>query len=108
MVGENISEEVGIVLRARNDLINASWTMSTMISKLRSIDATEMANIRTIVKNIDIESGAIENDKALELIQEIRDVDVFNFDQDVAELIENIESSQATLDNYISAFKRLV
>ena len=67
-----------------------------------------MANIRNIVKNINIESGAIENDKALELIQEIRDVDVFNFDQDVAEVIENIESSQATLDNYISSFKRLV
>lgn len=82
--------------------------MSLMLDKLRSIDATEMGNIRNIVKNIDVESDGIENEKALELIQEIRDVDVFNFDQDVVELIKNIESSQATLDNYISAFKRLV
>lgn len=79
-----------------------------MLDKLRSVDATEMGNIRNIVKNIDVESDGIENEKALELIQEIRDVDVFNFDQDVVELIKNIESSQATLDNYISAFKRLV
>ncbi|MBZ1521318.1 MAG: hypothetical protein ACLT1L_06565 [Leuconostoc lactis] len=103
-----MAEDVVTIQRTKLSLINASRSMSLMLDKLRSIDATEMANIRNIVKNIDIESGAIENDKALELIQEIRDVDVFNFDQDVAELIENIESSQATLDNYISAFKRLV
>ncbi|MBZ1519613.1 hypothetical protein J3330_11065, partial [Leuconostoc mesenteroides] len=96
-----MAEDVVTIQRTKLSLINASRSMSLMLDKLRSIDATEMANIRNIVKNIDIESGAIENDKALELIQEIRDVDVFNFDQDVAELIENIESSQATLDNYI-------
>lgn len=105
MVGENISEEVGIVLRARNDLINASWTMSTMISKLRSIESMEVNVLREHVRT---NSDVITDKKVLALIQEIRDVDVFNFDQDVAELIENIESSQATLDNYISAFKRLV
>lgn len=82
--------------------------MSLMLDKLRSIDAIEMGNIRNIVKNIDVESDGIENEKVLELIQEIRDVDVFNFDQDVVELIKNIDSSQATLDNYISVFKRLV
>ncbi|MFL2089783.1 hypothetical protein ACEN4H_07770 [Leuconostoc mesenteroides] len=103
-----MAEDVVTIQRTKLSLINASRSMSLMLDKLRSIDATEMANIRNIVKNIDIESGAIENDKALELIQEIRDVDVFNFDQDIVELIKNIESSQATLDNYISAFKRLV
>ena len=103
-----MAEDVVTIQRTKLSLINASRSMSLMLGKLRSIDATEMANIRNIVKNIDIESGAIENDKALELIQEIRDADVFNFDQDVVELIKNIESSQVTLDNYISAFKRLV
>ncbi|MBZ1513285.1 hypothetical protein [Leuconostoc mesenteroides] len=103
-----MAEDVVTIQRTKLSLINASRSMSLMLDKLRSIDATEMANIRNVVKNIDIESGAIENDKALELIQEIRDVDVFNFDQDIVELIKNIESSQATLDNYISAFKRLV
>ncbi|CUW14922.1 hypothetical protein C122C_0115 [Leuconostoc gelidum subsp. gasicomitatum] len=103
-----MAEDVVTIQRTKLSLINASRSMSLMLDKLRSIDATEMANIRNIVKNIDVESDGIENEKALELIQEIRDVDVFNFDQDVAELIENIESSQATLDNYISAFKRLV
>lgn len=103
-----MSEDVVTIQRTKLSLINASRSMALMLDKLRSIDATEMGNIRNIVKNIDVESDGIENEKALELIQEIRDVDVFNFDQDVAELIENIESSQATLDNYISAFKRLV
>lgn len=103
-----MAEDVVTIQRTKLSLINASRSMALMLDKLRSIDATEMANIRNFVKNIDIESGAIENDKALELIQEIRDVDVFNFDQDIVELIKNIESSQATLDNYISAFKRLV
>jgi hypothetical protein len=103
-----MAEDVVTIQRTKLSLINGSRSMSLMLDKLRSIDATEMANIRNIVKNIDIESGAIENDKALELIQEIRDVDVFNFDQGIVELIKNIESFQATLDNYISAFKRLV
>ena len=103
-----MAEDVVTIQRTKLSLINASRSMSLMLDKLRSIDATAMANIRNVVKNIDIESDAIENDKALELIQEIRDVDVFNFDQDIVELIKNIESSQATLDNYISAFKRLV
>lgn len=103
-----MSEDVVTIQRTKLSLINASRSMALMLDKLRSIDATEMGNIRNIVKNIDVESDGIENEKALELIQEIRDVDVFNFDQDIVELIKNIESSQAKLDNYISAFKRLV
>lgn len=103
-----MSEDVVTIQRTKLSLINASRSMALMLDKLRSIDATEMGNIRNIVKNIDVESDGIENEKALELIQEIRDADVFNFGQDVVELIKNIESSQATLDNYISAFKRLV
>lgn len=103
-----MADDVVTIQRTKLSLINASRSMSLMLDKLRSIDATEMANIRNIVKNIDIESGAIENDKALELIQEIRDADVFNFDQDVVELIKNIESSQSVLDNFINVLKRLV
>lgn len=103
-----MSEDVVTIQRTKLSLINASRSMALMLDKLRSIDATEMGNIRNIVKNIDVESDGIENEKALELIQEIRDVDVFNFDQDVVELIKNIESSQAILDNYISELKRLV
>lgn len=100
--------DIVTIQRTKLSLINASRSMSLMLDKLRSVDATEMGNIRNSVKNIDVESDGIENEKALALIQEIRDVDVFNFDRDVVELIKNIESSQETLDNYISAFKRLV
>ncbi|WP_273754971.1 hypothetical protein [Leuconostoc mesenteroides] len=103
-----MSDDVVTIQRTKLSLINASRSMALMLDKLRSIDATEMGNIRNIVKNIDVESDGIENEKALELIQEIRDADVFNFDQDVVELIKNIESSQSVLDNYINVLKRLV
>ena len=51
--------------RTRLSLVNGSRNMSLTLDKLRSIDANEMANIRNIVKNIDVESGEIENEKAL-------------------------------------------
>ena len=82
--------------------------MALALDKLRSIDANEMANIRNIVKNIDVESSAIENEKALRVIDEIRDVDVFNFTQDIVDLMKHIESSQEQLDVYIRAFRKLV
>ena len=94
--------------RTRLSLVNGSRNMSLMLDKLRSIDANEMANIRNIVKNIDVESGAIENEKALRLIEEIRDVDVFGFTQDIVELMKYIESSQEQLDAYIKEFRKLV
>ena len=94
--------------RTRLSLVNGSRNMSLMLDKLGSIDANEMANIRNIVKNIDVESGAIENEKALRLIEEIRDVDVFNFIQDIVDLMKHIESSQEQLDAYIKEFRKLV
>ncbi|MBZ1532170.1 hypothetical protein [Leuconostoc mesenteroides] len=103
-----MTDDIMAVERTRLSLVNGSRNMSLMLDKLRSIDANEMANIRNIVKNIDVESGAIENEKALRLIEEIRDVDVFNFIQDIVDLMKNIESSQEQLDAYIKEFRKLV
>ena len=89
MVVDNITIE-----RTRLSLVNSSRNMALALDKLRSIDANEMANIRNIVKNIEVESSAIENEKALRIIDEIRDVDVFNFTQDIVDLMKHIESSQ--------------
>ena len=100
--------DIMAIERTRLSLVNGSRNMSLMLGKLRSIDANEMANIRNIVKNIDVESGAIENEKALRLIEEIRDVDVFNFIQDIVDLMKHIESSQEQLDAYIKEFRKLV
>ncbi|WP_349514959.1 hypothetical protein [Leuconostoc suionicum] len=100
--------DIMAIERTRLSLVNGSRNMSLMLDKLRSIDANEMANIRNIVKNIDVESGAIENEKALRLIEEIRDVDVFNFIQDIVDLMKHIESSQEQLDAYIKEFRKLV
>ncbi|MBZ5981945.1 hypothetical protein [Leuconostoc gasicomitatum] len=103
-----MTDDIMAVERTRLSLVNSSRNMSLMLDKLRSIDANEMANIRNIVKNIDVESGAIENEKALRLIEEIRDVDVFNFIQDIVDLMKHIESSQEQLDAYIKEFRKLV
>lgn len=103
MVIDNITIE-----RTRLSLVNSSKNMALALDKLRSIDANEMANIRNIVKNIEVESSAIENEKALRIIDEIRDVDVFNFTQDIVDLMKHIESSQEQLDVYIKAFRKLV
>ncbi|WP_273712969.1 hypothetical protein [Leuconostoc mesenteroides] len=103
-----MADDIMAVERTRLSLVNSSRNMSLMLDKLRSIDANEMANIRNIVKNIDVESGVIENEKALRLIEEIRDVDVFNFIQDIVDLMKHIESSQEQLDAYIKEFRKLV
>ena len=103
MVIDNITIE-----RTRLSLVNSSRNMALALDKLRSIDANEMANIRNIVKNIEVKSSAIENEKALRIIDEIRDVDVFNFTQDIVDLMKHIESSQEQLDVYIRAFRKLV
>ncbi|MCT3057586.1 hypothetical protein [Leuconostoc citreum] len=103
-----MANDIMAVERTRLSLVNGSRNMSLMLDKLRSIDANEIANIRNIVTNIDVESGAIENEKALRLIEEIRDVDVFNFIQDIVDLMNHIESSQEQLDAYIKEFRKLV
>ena len=103
-----MADDIMAIERTRLSLVNGSRNMSLMLDKLHSIDANEMANIRNIVKNIDVESGAIENEKALRLIEEIRDVDVFNFIQDSVDLLKHIESSQEQLDAYIKEFRKLV
>lgn len=103
-----MTDDIMAIERTRLSLVNGSRNMSLILDKLRSIDANEMANIRNIVKNIDVESGAIENEKALRLIEEIRDVDVFNFIQDIVDLMKHIESSQEQLDAYIKEFRKLV
>ena len=46
-----MSENVVTIQRTKLSLINGSRSMSLMLDKLRSIDATEMANIRNIFKN---------------------------------------------------------
>ena len=103
-----MADDIMAVERTRLSLVNGSRNMSLMLDKIRLIDANEMANIRNIVKNIDVESGAIENEKALRLIEEIRDVDLFNFIQDIVDLMKHIESSQEQLDAYIKEFRKLV
>ena len=81
-----MADDIMAVERTRLSLVNGSRNMSLMLDKLRSI----------------------ENEKVLRLIEEIRDVDVFNFIQDIVDLMKHIESSQEQLDAYIKEFRKLV
>ena len=103
-----MSDDIMAIERTRLSLVNGSRNMALMLDKLRSIDANEMAHIRNIVKNIDVESDAMKTKKALRLVEEIKDVDVFIFAQDIVDLMNHIESSQEQLDVYIKAFRKLV
>lgn len=103
-----MADDIMAIERTRLSLVNGSRNMALILDKLRSIDANEMANIRNIVKNIDVESDAMKTKEALRLVAEIRDVDVFIFVQDIVDLMKHIESSQEQLDVYIKAFRRLV
>lgn len=103
-----MSDDIMAIERTRLSLVNGSRNMALMLDKLRSIDANEMAHIRNIVKNIDVESDAMKTKKALRLVEEIKDVDVFIFAQDIVDLMKHIESSQEQLDVYIKAFRKLV
>ena len=103
-----MADDIMAIERTRLSLVNGSRNMALILDKLRSIDANEMANIRNIVKNIDVESDAMKTKEALRLVAEIRDVDVFIFVQDIVDLMKHIESSHEQLDVYIKAFRRLV
>ncbi len=82
--------------------------MNVMASILRSMNSMQTKRARNLIRGIDWDKDVIDNKKALQILDNLQGSDVFNFDQDVVELIKNIESSQAILDNYISALKRLV
>ena len=82
--------------------------MNVMASILRSMNSMETKRAINLIRGIDWDKDVIDNKKALQILDNLQGSDVFNFDQDVVELIKNIESSQAILDNYISALKRLV
>lgn len=82
--------------------------MNVMASILRSMNSMETKRARNLIKGLDWDKDVIDNKKALQILDNLQGSDVFNFDQDVVELIKNIESSQVELDNYISALKRLV
>jgi hypothetical protein len=103
-----MADDIMAIERTRLSLVNGSRNMALILDKLRSIDANEMSNIRNIVKNIDVESDAMKTKKALRLVAEIRDADVFGFTQDIVDLMKHIESSQEQLDVYIKAFRKLV
>ncbi|MBZ1527962.1 hypothetical protein J3325_09315 [Leuconostoc mesenteroides] len=82
--------------------------MNVMASILRSMNSMQTKRARKLIRGIDWDKDVIDNKKALKILDNLQGSDVFNFDQDVIELIKNIESSQAILDNYISELKRLV
>lgn len=97
-----------IIQRTTLTLVNADRSISLLLSKLQGLYATELKSIQTSEKNINVEFGYIENNQAKKLMQELQDIDIFNFSQDLVELIRHIENSQDQLIHYIREMKKLV
>ncbi|QLG77394.1 hypothetical protein [Leuconostoc gasicomitatum] len=81
--------------------------MNIMASILRSMNSMETKRARNLIKGLDWERDLIDEKKALEILDTIQSSEIFNFSQGVDDLIQNIESSQTELANYIETLKRL-
>lgn len=81
--------------------------MNIMASILRSMNSMETKRARNLIKGLDWERDLIDEKKALEILDIIQSSEIFNFSQGVDDLIQNIESSQTALANYIETLKRL-
>lgn len=97
-----------LLQRTALTLVNADRNMSLFVSKLRGLQANEMASIEAVKKNLNVELGYVKNKRAKKLIQELQEVDIFSFSQDLVELIQQVESAQDQLIYYIHEMKKVV
>lgn len=96
------------VAELRDHLVEIDNNMNIMASILHGMNDREAKRALHLVRHLDWDKDSIDNKKVLEILDEIESSDVFNFGQDVVDLIKNIESSQLVLVNYINVLKRLV
>lgn len=97
-----------LLQRTALTLVNADRNMSLLVSKLRGLQANELASIEAVKKNLDVELNYVKNKRAKKLIQELQEVDIFSFSQDLVELIQQVESAQDQLIYYIHEMKKVV
>lgn len=102
-----MSDSYGVA-ELRNHLIEINNNMNIMASILHGMNDRETKRAVHLIRHLEWDKDSIDNRKALAMLDEIESSDVFNFSQDVVDLIQNIESSQSVLVNYINALKRLV
>lgn len=94
--------------RTRLTLVNADRSISLMLVKLRSMRAEELKSIDSAIKNLRIEEEFLTNNHAKKLIQEIQDLDIFDFSQDLVELVRHVENAENQLAYYIREMSKLV
>lgn len=97
-----------LLQRTALTLVNADRNMSLLVSKLRGLQANELASIEAVKKNLNVELDNVKNKRAKKLIQELQEVDIFSFSQDLVELIQQVESAQDQLIYYIHEMKKVV
>lgn len=97
-----------LLQRTALTLVNADRNMSLLVSKLRGLQANELASIEAVKKNLNVELDYVKNKRAKKLIQELQEVDIFSFSQDLVELIQQVESAQDQLIYYIHEMKKVV
>lgn len=97
-----------LLQRTALTLVNADRNMSLLVSKLRGLQANELASIEAVKKNLNVELDYVKNKRAKKLIQELQEVDIFSFSQDLVELIQQVEGAQDQLIYYIHEMKKVV
>lgn len=97
-----------LLQRTALTLVNADRNMSLLVSKLRGLQANELASIEAVKKNLNVELDYVKNKRAKKLIQELQEVDIFSFSQDLVELIQQVENAQDQLIYYIHEMKKVV
>lgn len=96
-----------LLQRTALTLVNADRNMSLLVSKLRGLQANELASIEAVNKNLNVEFDYVKNSRAKQLLQELQEIDIFSFSQDLVALIQQVESAQDQLVYYIHEMKRI-
>lgn len=96
-----------LLQRTALTLVNADRNMSLLVSKLRGLQANELASIEAVNKNLNVEFDYVKNSRAKQLLQELQEIDIFSFSQDLVALIQQVESAQDQLVYYIHEMKHI-
>ena len=96
-----------LLQRTALTLVNADRNMSLLVSKLRGLQANELANVEAVNKNLNVEFDYVKSSRAKQLLQELQEIDIFSFSQDLVALIQQVESAQDQLIYYITEMKKV-
>lgn len=93
------------ILSKLDDIQN---NMNIIAGIFHGVDDMQSKRARNLISRLDESREIIDDNRALQMLDEIQSTDLFNFGQDIIVLIKNIESSQEQLTQYIREMRKLV